>query len=837
MQTCPICQHRNRSGARFCSQCRAPLWLQSTYRITRLLGRGGYGAVYQAQQTHLGNVPCAIKELQPDPKATPQQIQKAAEQFQLEASLLAGLHHPALPRVTNFFAEGGRYYLVMDYVEGETLEERLERNGGPLPEAQVLAWADELCDVLMYLHTRQPSPVIHRDVKPANVKITPDGKLNLIDFGISKVLAKGTGDAARAVSPPYSPLEQYGKGVSTDARSDIYALGVTLYQLLTNHLPPHAPDRPNEALIPPRQLNPAVSPMTESVILKAIEEKPAERYQSAEEMKRAFKTPPTNPFVFRGGGQARDLQELVRLCEAKPQDAIWHLESGHFEPWLTAIGRPDLTRAANTIKQQTGTSPQRLKWFLDATGLPHTYIAPPQPPPPPPPPLPPPPPSPGCNKWGWLVLMIVVGAVSIWIASGLGLFPSVPTPAPTAAPPTVPPATKPPEPTKPPVFTPPTDKIGVVTIKPADPIVIAYWFVVAGANASLGTDTKRGIEIAIDDKGGKLLDRPIKLIGQDSGCNAEGGQAAATKLAADPTIVVAIGSNCSSAARPGAPILWKAGIATISPSNTAPFLTEPGRGPGYDGYLRTAPNDRVQGAVAAQFAYTQLKVTKAATVHNGSPCAEALQAVFAETFKKLGGTITSQEAVSIGTTDMRPVLTKIAAGKPEFIYYPIFIPEGAQITSQARKVAGLEKVILMGADGMFSPDFYKAAGEAAVGMFHSSPDFTAFAEGYKAFLDKHQKKYGEKPLELFHVHAYDAAMMAFAAIEKVAVKGPDGTLYIGRQALRDALYATKGFKGLTGTLNCDQYGDCADPKIAIYLTTADNVKKLVLPSTPIWKPY
>jgi serine/threonine-protein kinase len=387
--------------------------LQGTYRITRLLGSGGYGAVYQAEQTHLGNVPCAIKELQPDPKATPQQIQKAAEQFQLEASLLAGLNHPSLPRVTNFFAEGGRYYLVMDYVEGETLEERLERNRGPLSEAQVLVWADELCDVLTYLHTRQPSPVIHRDVKPANIKITPDGRLKLIDFGISKVLAKGTGDAARAVSPPYSPLEQYGKGISTDARSDIYALGVTLYQLLTNHLPPHAPDRLNETLILPRQLNPAVSPMTEAVILKAIEEKPAGRHQNAEEMKWAFKTPPANPFLFRGGGQARNLQELVRLCESEPQDAIWHLEHGYFEPWLTAIGPPDLARAASDIKERTGTSEQRLNWFLDATGLPHTYIVLPEPPSPPPPP-PPPPPSSGCNKsaWAWLAAAaIVVGAV------------------------------------------------------------------------------------------------------------------------------------------------------------------------------------------------------------------------------------------------------------------------------------------------------------------------------------------------------------------------------------------------------------------------------------------
>jgi branched-chain amino acid transport system substrate-binding protein len=381
------------------------------------------------------------------------------------------------------------------------------------------------------------------------------------------------------------------------------------------------------------------------------------------------------------------------------------------------------------------------------------------------------------------------------------------------------------------------DKIGVVKIKKGQPIHIACWMVVAGPNSSLGTDTKRGVEIALDDKGGKILGHPVKISVQDTGCNAEGGQAAATKLASDPTIVAAVGSNCSSEAKPGVPILWKAGIATVSPSNTAPYLTDPKRGKEYEGYLRTCHNDKVQGAVAAEFAYQQLKVKSAATIHDGSVYAEQLAQVFAEKFKALGGTITAMEAVSPGDTDMRPVLTKIATGKPEFIYYPIFIAEGGHITRQAKEVAGFEKTYLMAADGCFSPDFYKAAGETAVGMFHSSPDFSAFAAGYKAFLAKHQKKYGEKPIAPFHAHAYDAAMMIFAAIEKVGKTGPDGTLYIGRGKLRDALYETNNFKGLTGTLNCDALGDCADPKIAVYKTTAENVKNLVTPSVPFWKPY
>lgn len=289
MISCPICQYANRPAARLCAGCRAPLVLQGKYRITRLLGRGGFGAVYQAAHTGLGGAVYAIKESFPDPYATPAQLQAASDQFRLEASILAKLNHSALPKVMDFFTEGNRDYLVMEYVEGETLEERLARNGGSLPEAQVLVWADELCDVLTYLHTRQPMPVIHRDVKPSNVKIMPDGRLRLFDFGIAKHLAAGVGtaSAARAVSPPYSPMEQYGGG--TDARSDIYALGVTLYELLTAHLPPDAPDRASNALVPPQNINPGLSPEFQAVILRAMAEKPSGRFQSTLEVKQALR--------------------------------------------------------------------------------------------------------------------------------------------------------------------------------------------------------------------------------------------------------------------------------------------------------------------------------------------------------------------------------------------------------------------------------------------------------------------------------------------------------------------------------------------------------------------
>jgi branched-chain amino acid transport system substrate-binding protein len=372
-----------------------------------------------------------------------------------------------------------------------------------------------------------------------------------------------------------------------------------------------------------------------------------------------------------------------------------------------------------------------------------------------------------------------------------------------------------------------TDSLGVVRVNRGQPIVIAYWQVTSGPNASLGIDQRRGIEIAITDKG-RVAGFSVRLIGEDSGCNAEGGVTAATKIAANRQVVAAIGSTCSSEAVPGAPILWRRGIVTVSGSNTAPTLTDPKRAAGLGGYMRTAHNDKVQGRVAAEFVRAQLKqVTSAATIHDGSPYAEGLANAFAGNFLALGGKITAQEAIAPGDTDMRPVLTKIATGKPNLLYFPIFVAEGGHIARQAKEVSGLENVILMGADGIFSPDFLKAAGDAAKGMYLSSPDLSPAALGprYTTLLDKYKKRFGENPPAAFHAHTYDAAMMIFAAIEKVGKKDSSGNLYIGRKALRDALFATKNYRGVTGNLTCDRYGDCADPKIAVYqVVSADPAK-------------
>lgn len=358
-----------------------------------------------------------------------------------------------------------------------------------------------------------------------------------------------------------------------------------------------------------------------------------------------------------------------------------------------------------------------------------------------------------------------------------------------------------------------TDEIGCVTYGPDDPIRIASSLVISGPNTELGLDSQHGVEIAIDFRG-QILGHDVELQAEDDGCNAEGGQTSATKITSDPTIIAIVGTSCSGAGVPASAIAAAAGYPMVSPSNTAPSLTDPETHEST--YMRTAHNDKVQGRAMAQFAIEELGVTTAAAIHDGDPYTEGLARVFADSFEEMGGTIVAFEAVGPNDTDMKPVLTKIsAAGPPEFLYYPVFIAAGAFITTQAKEVAGLEETILAGADGMQSPSFLENAGEAAQGMYLSGPDLGFGNDLYNRFLSTYQEKYGTEPTAPFHAHAYDAAWIIFDAIEKVAVQDDDGTLHIGRKALVDELLSTSGFEGITGTITCDEYGDCADPKISV----------------------
>ena len=292
--------------------------LRERYQIRRIIGRGGMGSIYLADDLRLEGRQTAIKEVGYDRSLSSDTLTQTRDQFLREATVLARLDHPNLPKVSDYFSEEDRDYLVMDFVPGDDLRTLMidaRQKESFLQERVVLAWANQLADALIYLHGQEP-PILHRDIKPSNLKITPSGLLKLVDFGLVKFLApedvtitilQGRGTAL------YTPLEQYGGDTGhTDVRSDVYAFGATLYHLLTNEPPIEARERflnPG-ALIPPRQINSNLSQRVEKAILWAMDLHPDDRPQDIESFREALLgdwDPVTRPRPGRDVARFRDL--------------------------------------------------------------------------------------------------------------------------------------------------------------------------------------------------------------------------------------------------------------------------------------------------------------------------------------------------------------------------------------------------------------------------------------------------------------------------------------------------------------------------------------------------
>ncbi len=268
--------------------------LGNRYKVLELIAQGGMGAVYKCSDTRLAGRLCAVKETRIDPTLSPTQLKQMQEQFKREATTLATLDHPNLPKVSDYFSGGGRHYLVMDYVAGEDLLSLLKSRpaGQPgLPVEQVLAWADQLCAALHYLHTQDP-PILHRDIKPANIKLADSGLVKLVDFGLVKWMAPDDNSTITVIQGlgtlAYTPLEQYGGDTGhTDPRTDIYALGATLYHLLTGQPPVSAKERflRPDRFVPPQQIVPDLPTHVAEAILRAMAMHPQDRPSSVQEFR------------------------------------------------------------------------------------------------------------------------------------------------------------------------------------------------------------------------------------------------------------------------------------------------------------------------------------------------------------------------------------------------------------------------------------------------------------------------------------------------------------------------------------------------------------------------
>ena len=311
MTSCNICGADNPADNKFCKDCGNSLqgegtgklnpdtMLEGRYIIVKTIGRGGMGAIYLALDTRLNHMPVAIKEM--STQALQGDLQAAIAAFQKEASLLISLRHPALPVIRDFFSRSeSRWYLVMDYIEGRNLKEIVDQRG-PIPEAEVLDWAEQLCDILDYLHSQNP-PIIFRDMKPSNIMLTPQGQIKLIDFGIARHFRQGsTADTSAYGSHGFAAPEQYGQN-QTDPRADLYALGATLHYLLTGIDP-----TPNPFNFNPPSQHSQVSPRTETTIMKALEFKAENRPRDAREV-----------LNLLPGNKGRRLPERAKYLETAP---------------------------------------------------------------------------------------------------------------------------------------------------------------------------------------------------------------------------------------------------------------------------------------------------------------------------------------------------------------------------------------------------------------------------------------------------------------------------------------------------------------------------------------
>ncbi len=365
-----------------------------------------------------------------------------------------------------------------------------------------------------------------------------------------------------------------------------------------------------------------------------------------------------------------------------------------------------------------------------------------------------------------------------------------------------------------------------VTVKPDGEVVIGVAASLSGEGlAPLGQDIQRGAELALEDRPTvKVADKEFKvtLSAQDDLCSAEGGQSVANLFVADTSITGVVGPMCSSACTAAAPIFDAANYSSISPSCTAPNLTQQD----FTSFNRAVVSDSFQGKVAAQYIYDVLGIKKIATLHDGSAYGEGLVAEVTKRLQELGGEVVAADAVNVGDTDFRSLLEDIAAKGPELIYFGGFSAEGARLAQQ-RSDAGLGDVIFMGADGIKGGEFPTLAGPAAEGVYASSA-IPSTSDKVDALLKRYKEKYGFEPTGPFQVNSYDATNMLLDAIEAVGKLDDSGNLVIDRMELAKYIRSIKDFEGLTGTLNCDGTGECSAADIGIVQYKGDQLVQVAV---------
>jgi branched-chain amino acid transport system substrate-binding protein len=364
-----------------------------------------------------------------------------------------------------------------------------------------------------------------------------------------------------------------------------------------------------------------------------------------------------------------------------------------------------------------------------------------------------------------------------------------------------------------------SDPLGCVKLEPEAPLKIGVIQAISGKIAPLGQAQLRGFELALDKREKKLLGHSVEIQLEDTGCTAEGGANAALKIIADPQTMAIFGTTCSGAAVTTSEAMSSAGLTMISGNNSAPFLTSiAGKAaPSWQkGYFRTAANDENAGTVAANYAYSNRGLRKAATINDSDIYTKGLTESFREAFLALGGEMVLESAINKRDSDMLPVLTAVINSEADLLFFPLFQPEANHLLIQARQFPALDRLLLIGSGALVEKSFLEAVGESARGMCFVGPE-TPHGLKVDEMNQRYKDLFGEEPAVSYYLSAYDAAELLFSSIEKAVIHTESKTLYLGRQKLRDVLYESIDMQGVTGPLSCNQFGDCASAPFNVLL--------------------
>jgi branched-chain amino acid transport system substrate-binding protein len=376
------------------------------------------------------------------------------------------------------------------------------------------------------------------------------------------------------------------------------------------------------------------------------------------------------------------------------------------------------------------------------------------------------------------------------------------------------------------------DPLGCLLIPPGGSIRIAYLLVFDGPFQSLGNEALGGIELAIQARGGELLGRPIEIAGEEPDCTRESLLKSATKIATRANILGEIGPFCPMDTGPALNVLQNAGLAAIALPETALAAHLDESFP--PGVFRLSPSEGAQGRLAAEFAYRALGARHTAVLGESSPYSQNLASSFAQTFRALGGTITRQFSANEGTADFSPFYQQLSADPPDVLYLPLFRRSGDLALRQYRDFPLLNRVALLGGDGLFDRDLYKEAG-APEKMYVTG--ITLAGESYARFAAEWQAEYGDPPGSSQAALAYDATGILLDSARKVAIIGRSGTLSIGRLALRQAIASLDRYAGLSGPISCRSNGACVTgSSLAVFSIPADKTSPAGKTSGTHWPP-